>query len=88
MYKIKVNIKVYINSPKAKDFYPFQGVKNVHIANDFESINTALDLMIDEYKNRNTLLYSDVLKKATDAKSVRELYPHMQQSLSTDVFNY
>jgi hypothetical protein len=73
------NIQVYINSPKAKDFYPFQGVQNVHIANDFESINTALDLMIEEYKNRNTLLYSDVLKKATDAKSVRELYPHMQK---------
>jgi hypothetical protein len=72
------NIQLYINSPKAKDFYPFQGVNNVHIANDFESINTALDLMIDEYKNRNTLLYSDVLKKATDAKSVRELYPHMK----------
>jgi hypothetical protein len=68
-------IQIYINSPKAKDFYPFQQIKNVHIANDFDSVNTALDQMIEEYKKRNTLLYSDSLKKATDAKSVRELYP-------------
>jgi hypothetical protein len=70
------NIKLYINSPKAKDFYPFQGIENVHIADDFESINDALNQMIDEYKARNKLLYSDELKKATDAKSVRKLYPH------------
>jgi hypothetical protein len=70
------NIKLYINSPKAKDFYPFQNIKNVHIADDFESINDALNQMIDEYKARNKLLYSDELKKATDAKSVRKLYPH------------
>jgi hypothetical protein len=68
-------IQIYINSPKAKDFYPFQQIKNVHIANDFDSVNTALDQMIEEYKKRNALLYSDSLKKATDAKSVRELYP-------------
>jgi hypothetical protein len=68
-------IQIYINSPKAKDFYPFQQIKNVHIANDFDSVNTALDKMIEEYKKRNALLYSDSLKKATDAKSVRELYP-------------
>jgi hypothetical protein len=71
------NIHIYINSPKAKDFYPFQKIKSVHIANDFESVSAALDVMITEYKKRNALLYSDVLKKATDAKSVRELYPHM-----------
>jgi hypothetical protein len=70
------NIKLYINSPKAKDFYPFQGINNVHIADDFESINDALNQMIEEYKSRNKLLYSDELKKATDAKSVRKLYPH------------
>jgi hypothetical protein len=69
-------IKLYINSPKAKDFYPFQDIKNVHIADDFESINEALDQMINEYKKRNKLLYSDELKKATDAKSVRKLYPN------------
>jgi hypothetical protein len=71
------NIQLYINSPKAKDFYPFQSIKNVHIESDFENVNAALDVMIEEYKARNKLLYSDVLKKATDAKKVRELYPHM-----------
>jgi hypothetical protein len=69
------NIHIYINSPKAKDFYPFQQIQNVHIANDFDSVNDALDVMIEEYKKRNTLLYSAAMKKATDAKSVRELYP-------------
>jgi DNA segregation ATPase FtsK/SpoIIIE-like protein len=53
------------------------GVKNVNIADDFESFNAALNVMIDEYKARNKLLYSDELKKATDAKSVRKLYPHL-----------
>jgi hypothetical protein len=70
------NIHLYINSPKAKDFYPLMGVKNVNIADDFETFNQALDVMIEEYKRRNKLLYSDELKKATDAKSVRKLYPH------------
>jgi DNA segregation ATPase FtsK/SpoIIIE-like protein len=71
----KGNIEIFINSPKVKDFYPFQNIPKVHLANDETSVNLALDRMIRIYKRRNQLLYSKKLEKATDAKSVRELYP-------------
>lgn len=73
----KGRIKLFINSPKSKDFYPFFGLPNVQIEREQSAIIAALDTMIEEYKYRNTLLYSSGCLKATDAKSIKERYPHM-----------
>lgn len=73
----KGKMKLFINSPKSKDFYPFFGLPNVKIERDQENIIKALDIMIDEYKRRNNILYSTGCLKATDAKSIKERYPHM-----------
>jgi hypothetical protein len=71
----KGNIKLFINSPKSKDFYPLFGLPNIQVEREESFIIESLDMMIDEYKKRNTLLYSSAFKMATDAKTVREFYP-------------
>jgi FtsK/SpoIIIE family len=68
-------IKLYITSTKAKDYYPFNGIAS--IGKDENSFNNTLDELITEYQHRDSLLYSKELEKATDAKSVKKLYPHM-----------
>lgn len=70
------NIQLFITSPKAKDFYPLFNLPGVTISKDEYELEDALNEMIREYKARNTLLYSDEFKKATDAKTVREFYPN------------
>jgi S-DNA-T family DNA segregation ATPase FtsK/SpoIIIE len=69
----KGNIELYITSTKAKDFYPFEGLATINQST--EQFNTSLDVLIEEYQTRNTLLYSPALAKATDHKSVQKLYP-------------
>jgi DNA segregation ATPase FtsK/SpoIIIE-like protein len=76
----KGNIELYITSTKGKDFYPLMGLPNVYVSDENEdeiSFLKTLETIKDEYKRRNTLLYSPVLAKATDSKSVKKLYPHM-----------
>jgi DNA segregation ATPase FtsK/SpoIIIE-like protein len=76
----KGNIELYITSTKGKDFYPLMGLPNVYVSDENEDEITflkTLEKIKDEYKRRNTLLYSPVLAKATDSKSVKKLYPHM-----------
>lgn len=68
-------IQLYITSTKAKDYYPFDGI--AHINMEASEFNQSLDTIIEEYKHRNSLLYSKELAKATDSKSVKKLYPHM-----------
>jgi hypothetical protein len=70
----KGNIKLYISSAKLKDYYPFEGVQNVTMERDVQGMEYMLGDIIDEYKKRDTLLYSPSFQKATDAKSVRKLY--------------
>lgn len=68
------NIKIYINSPKPKDFYPFN---NVHtLANTNEEIKKVLHGLIHEYKKRNDLLNEPSRIKATDASDILKYYPH------------
>jgi S-DNA-T family DNA segregation ATPase FtsK/SpoIIIE len=74
------NIELYITSTKGKDFYPLMGLPNVYVSDENEdeiSFLKTLETITDEYKRRNTLLYSPALAKATDSKSVKKLYPHM-----------
>lgn len=69
------NIQVYISSAKLKDFYPFLNAKNVVSAKTEQDVLNVCEMLMDEYKKRSDMLYSDELSKATDAKSVRKLYP-------------
>jgi FtsK/SpoIIIE family len=69
----KGELQLYITSTKAKDYYPFNGLATVS-RTDTE-FNETLDELIEEYQYRNSFLYSKTLEKATDAKSVKELYP-------------
>lgn len=71
----KGNINLYIISVKLKDYYPFDGFPQVKMALDEAGFLLLLQEIKDEYTKRNNLLYSDSLAKATDAKSVRKLYP-------------
>jgi DNA segregation ATPase FtsK/SpoIIIE, S-DNA-T family len=71
----KGEIELYITSTKAKDYYPFNGIAK--ISKNESSFNDMLDKLLTEYQHRDTLLYSKELSKATDAKSVKSLYPHM-----------
>jgi DNA segregation ATPase FtsK/SpoIIIE, S-DNA-T family len=71
----KGQMKLYITSTKAKDYYPFKEIAT--ISKDVSSFNSILDELIKEYQYRDSLLYSKELEKATDAKSVKKLYPHM-----------
>lgn len=69
-------IKFYVCSSKRKDFYPFYDFP-VEFAKTPIELMELLKLLSDEYDKRNTLLESKALRKATDAKSVRKLYPNM-----------
>lgn len=69
------NIKMYISSAKLKDYYPFEGIPNVRMSMDVPGMMTMLDEIVEEYNIRNKLLYTPELRKATDAKSIRKLYP-------------
>jgi DNA segregation ATPase FtsK/SpoIIIE, S-DNA-T family len=71
----KGEIDLYITSTKAKDYYPFEGIAT--ISKNESSFTQMLDKLLTEYQYRDTLLYSKELSKATDAKSVKSLYPHM-----------
>lgn len=71
----KGNVKFYISSAKLKDFYPFEGLRQVQMCRDEEGMEKMLEEIVDEYKKRDALLYSTALRKATDAKSVRKNYP-------------
>jgi DNA segregation ATPase FtsK/SpoIIIE-like protein len=73
----KGNIDMIIVSPKIKDFYPLMNLPNVTTIDDEERFKIYLDVLIAEYKQRNILLYSSELEKATDSKSVKLLYPHL-----------
>lgn len=68
-------VDLYISSAKLKDYYPFLGIPNVRMEKDIAGMSRMLNDIIDEYKVRDELLYSPSLRKATDAKSVRKLYP-------------
>jgi DNA segregation ATPase FtsK/SpoIIIE-like protein len=68
---------IYITSTKAKDYYPFQNLPNCQISQTHTEFNLMLDEITQEYNNRNALLYSPALAKATDSKGVKKLYPHM-----------
>jgi S-DNA-T family DNA segregation ATPase FtsK/SpoIIIE len=71
----KGNMKLYIVSVKLKDYYPFEGFPQVKMALDEIGFLLLLKEIEEEYEKRNKLLYSSALAKATDAKSVRKLYP-------------
>ena len=69
------NVQLYISSAKLKDYYPFQDIPNVKMAKNDSQTQQLLVSILNEYRLRNELLYSPQLRKATDAKSIRELYP-------------
>lgn len=71
----KGNMKLYLSSAKLKDYYPFEGIPEVRMEKDVMGMIFMLDEIIDEYRVRNELLYSPSFRKATDAKSIRKLYP-------------
>jgi hypothetical protein len=68
-------VKLFISSAKLKDYFPFEGIQQVQLEKDEFGMDKMLQKVIKEYKRRDKLLYSPQLRKATDAKSVRELYP-------------
>lgn len=68
-------MKLFISSAKLKDYYPFDLVPSVMMAKDHAGMIQMLDIIVEEYKTRNELLYSPQFRMATDAKSVRKLYP-------------
>lgn len=71
----KGEIELHISSTKLKDFYMFQGVKNTWLSRTEQELSESLDSLLTEYKMRDARLYSKVCEKATDAKSVKKLYP-------------
>jgi hypothetical protein len=71
----KGNVGLYITSAKLKDYYPFENIPQVTMTRDIEGMASMLEEIIEEYKKRDALLYSPSFQKATDAKSVRKLYP-------------
>jgi hypothetical protein len=73
----KGEIDLHITSTKLKDYYPFNGLPNVKMSRTEEELLILLDDLILEYKKRDVYLYSDILKSATDAKSVKEIYPDL-----------
>lgn len=68
-------LQLYISSAKLKDYYPFEGIPQVKMTREINEMEGMLDEIIEEYKKRDQLLYSPSFQKATDAKSVRKLYP-------------
>lgn len=71
----KGKVRLYISSAKLKDYYPFEDIPNVRMSKDVDGMNEMLLEILEEYRRRNDLLYSPALKKATDAKSIRKIYP-------------
>lgn len=71
----KGNLDLYITSAKLKDYYPFENIPNVRLAKDMEDVEMLLDSILTQYNIRTELLYSSQFRKATDAKSIRKLYP-------------
>lgn len=71
----KGNVSLYISSAKLKDYYPFENIPNVFMSKTIPDMKHMLQNIIREYHHRNKLLYSPKLRKATDAKSIRKLYP-------------
>ena len=69
------NMGLYISSSKLKDYYPFEGLPNVRMEKDTAGMILMLQELIEEYQKRNNLLYSPTFRKATDAKSIRKMYP-------------
>lgn len=69
------HIRLYINSAKLKDYYPFNGLTGVKMGKNEAEMMTILQEILAEYKKRNDLLYSPSFRKATDAKSIHKLYP-------------
>jgi hypothetical protein len=69
------NVRLYVSSAKLKDYYPFFGLPNVKLTKSTNAMIDLLQELIDEYQKRDTLLYSPSLIKATDAKSVKKIYP-------------
>jgi DNA segregation ATPase FtsK/SpoIIIE-like protein len=49
----------------------------VTLCNDANEFELLLDELINEYKRRDQLINTPMLRKATDSKSVKRLYPHM-----------
>jgi hypothetical protein len=75
-------MKLYISSAKLKDYYPFEGIPQVKMSMTGKELKNHLMEIIGEYKIRNKLLYTPALKKATDAKSIRKLYPEQYHHFS------
>jgi hypothetical protein len=73
----KGKVKFYISSAKLKDYYPFDGIPDIKMSMTHAELESHLEEIQNEYKIRNNWLYSPSLRKATDAKSVRKLYPEM-----------
>lgn len=71
----KGKVKFFISSAKLKDYFPFEGIPQVQMEKDETGMEKMLQKIIREYKRRDKMLYSPQLRKATDAKSVRKLYP-------------
>lgn len=80
------NVELFISSAKLKDYYPFDGLKNVKMGRTVEEMESMLEEIIEAYKFRDSLLYSSSLNKATDAKSVRKLYPAYYQKFFQPIF--
>lgn len=68
-------IAIYITSSKPKDYYPFENIQNVSLCKNSKELLNVLNTLITEYQQRNELLYSPHLQKATDSKSVLKFYP-------------
>lgn len=69
------NLRLCVSSIKLKDYYPFFGIPNVELRRTTKGMIKLLEELIDEYKKRDDLLYSPSFIKATDAKSVKKIYP-------------
>jgi Cdc6-like AAA superfamily ATPase len=70
-------MKLYINGTKSKDYFFFLGLPNVQLSKTQDEFDNVLADLINEYNYRDSLLYLPELSQATDAKDVKEMYPHM-----------
>lgn len=71
----KGETEIHITSTKIKDYYPFMDVRNASLSKTTYDLLLTLDHLIEEYKQRDTLLNTRKLRWATDAKDVQKLYP-------------
>lgn len=69
------NVRIFLSSAKIKDFYPFDLIPSVMMAEDYTGMHTMLDIIIAEYETRKKMLRIPELRKAKDAKDVRTKYP-------------